>query len=190
MGHKFEAKNKHKLDNEERRRILPPRETLEKVGLRQGDIIADVGCGIGYFTIPAAQIVGSGGKVYAMDILPEMLMEVEKKKTEMSLPIITTIVTEENKLKIAEDSVTLAFICNVLHETQNVLSFLSEVKRIVSDNGRVAIIEWNKIESDFGPPLSHRLAKEYVAELLQNSGFRNVQSVDLGDCFYAVLGQR
>ena len=61
MTHKFDAKNKHKLDNEKRRELLPPDETLIKLGLHEGDIMADIGCGIGYFTIPASKIAGDSG---------------------------------------------------------------------------------------------------------------------------------
>ena len=75
MTHKFDAKNRHKLDNPKRREMLPPEKTLIRLGLKQGDIVADIGCGIGYFTIPAANIVGDSGKVFAMDISPEMLEE-------------------------------------------------------------------------------------------------------------------
>jgi len=53
ISHKFSAKNKHKLDNSERRKILPPEITLEKLQLQTGDIVADMGCGIRNFSIPA-----------------------------------------------------------------------------------------------------------------------------------------
>ena len=76
MTHKFDAKNKHKLDNEKRRELLPPEQTLINLGLHEGDVMADIGCGIGYFTIPASKIVGDSGKIFAMDILPEMLQDV------------------------------------------------------------------------------------------------------------------
>ena len=79
MSHKFSAKDKSKLDNPERRKILPPPITLEKLYLQKGDIVADVGCGIGYFNIPAAVIVGEMGKVYAIDISEEMLREVQER---------------------------------------------------------------------------------------------------------------
>ena len=79
MSHKFDAKNKHKLDNETRRKMLPPEQTLLSLGLKEGDIMADIGCGIGYFAVPASKIVGKSGKVFAMDILPEMLEEVHVK---------------------------------------------------------------------------------------------------------------
>ena len=78
MKHKFDAKSKHKLDNHQRRELLPPERTLLLMGLREGDVMADIGCGIGYFTVPAADIVGNSGKVYGLDVSEEMLGDVEK----------------------------------------------------------------------------------------------------------------
>lgn len=190
MAHKFDAKNKRKLDTAERRRILPPYETLVKLGLAKGDRIADIGCGIGYFTIPAAEIVETEGQVFAIDISVEMLAEVEKAITEKGILNVKTIKTDEETLKLMDEIVTFAVMCNVLHEVDDPAKTLSEVSRILSNNGRIAVIEWQKVESPIGPPISHRLDKEYVQKLLQNAGFRNIEGMDIGDQFYAVSGQK
>ena len=123
MTHKFDAKNKHKLDNEKRRELLPPEETLIKLGLHKGDIIADIGCGIGYFTIPASKIVGESGKVFAMDILPEMLQDVGEKIKDNNISNIEIILTEENDLKLEDNKITIAFISTVLHEADEKKTF-------------------------------------------------------------------
>lgn len=73
MKKTFDVKNMHKLDNPKRRELLPPDQTLRKLGIKEGEIIADIGCGIGYFTLPASKMVGEKGKIYAMDISAEML---------------------------------------------------------------------------------------------------------------------
>lgn len=73
MVHKFDVKNRSKLDNAERRSILPSEKTIASFNLSEGDIMADIGCGIGYFTIPTSKIVGESGRIFAMDISPEML---------------------------------------------------------------------------------------------------------------------
>jgi len=190
MGHKFDVKNSRKSDSEKRRRMLPPYETLVMAGLKEGDIMADIGCGIGYFTFPAAEIVGPGGQIYAMDISLEMLKEVEKKMSEKATLNISTIKTEENNLKINDETVTVAFISNVLHEAEDIEIFLSEVKRVIKNNGKVAVVEWQKIESDFGPPLDHRLDKQYVQKLLEGVGFKKIQITDIGEHFYTVSGQK
>ena len=79
MTHKFDIKNKQSLDNEKRREILPPYKTLIGLELKEGDTVADIGCGIGYFTFPAAEIVGESGMIFAMDISAKMLEEVDQK---------------------------------------------------------------------------------------------------------------
>lgn len=82
MTHKFDVQNKCKLDNPKRREMLPIEKVLAEIGLKEDDILADIGCGIGYFSIPAAQLIGSKGKVYALDVKYEMIEDVGKRAKE------------------------------------------------------------------------------------------------------------
>jgi len=76
--HKFDIRNIDKLDNPKRRKVLPPEETLIRFGVEDKGILLDVGCGIGYFTIPAAGML-KNHKTIGIDIMPEIL-EVAKEK--------------------------------------------------------------------------------------------------------------
>ena len=82
MTHKFDVNNRHKLDNEKRRASLPPHETLIRLGYKESIDLADIGCGIGYFTIPAAKIGGNSAKIFAVDVSQIMLQEVENRANE------------------------------------------------------------------------------------------------------------
>lgn len=190
MTHKFDVKNKYKLDNAKRRELLPPEQTLIRIGLHEGDTMADIGCGIGYFTIPASKIVGNSGKIFAMDILPEMLEEVDIKVKENNISNIKTILTEENDLKLEDGKITVAFISNVLHEAEDKEKFLSEIKRSISSKGRIAIVEWQKINSEFGPPIEHRLDKIDLIETLDTLRFSNISAIDIGENFYGLIAQK
>lgn len=190
MAHKFGIHNKHKLDNEKRRAALPPYKTLADLGLQKGDIMADIGCGIGYFSIPAAEIVSESGKVFAIDISAEMIKELEGKLEENNTSNVKTIITEENDLKVDNDSISYAFICNVLHETDDIEVFLKEVMRVVKDIGKIVIVEWKKEESDYGPPLAHRLDHEEVSNAIANTGFKNIRYQEVGKYFYAVIAEK
>lgn len=152
--------------------------------------MADIGCGIGYFTIPASEIVGETGKVFAMDISFEMIQEVEKKVEENNILNVRTIVTEKNDLKVDDGVVTYAFLCTVLHEVENMNKLLNEVNRIMTEGGRIVVVEWQKTESNWGPPIERRLDKAYMEKMLKDNGFKDVATVNINEHFYAVVGRK
>ena len=182
--HKFDVNQRNKLDNPKRREFLPPYEILKKLGLQEGDIIADIGCGIGYFSIPAADIVGLKGIVYAMDVELEMVEETERWAAENGMTNIRPIVTDEYDMKVGDSTVSFAFACLVLHEVEDRIRFIREAKRILKDNGRIVIVEWIKKESDWGPSTDHRLESGYMIQVLQDCGFKNVSTTDINEYFY------
>lgn len=188
MTHKFDVQNISKLDNPKRREMLPVNKVLSEIGLRENAILADIGCGIGYFSIPAAQLVGSKGIVYALDVKKEMIEEVEKKAKENNLDNIRTVITGEYDLKLEDKSVSYAFICTVLHEIEDRIKFLNETKRILNNSGSIAVVEWIKEESDWGPPVSHRVSSGEIEEELKEIGFKEISYEKISQYFYIVMG--
>lgn len=187
MKHRFDAKSKHKLDNPQRRELIPPERTLLLMGLREGDVMADIGCGIGYFTFPAADIVGESGKVYAVDVSDEMLSDIEKKIEEKNISNVETMLTDGSMPGLEHACLTFAFVSNVLHEIDDVAGFISDIRGMLADNGRMGVVEWEKIDSKFGPPKDHRLDKADLAKLMVTAGFKNVSLIDLGENFYGMI---
>lgn len=190
MVHKFNPENKHKLDNPERRKLLPPEETLRRLGLEAGDCMADIGCGTGYFTLPAARIVGSQGKVYGLDIMAEMIDEVQGRARENRLTNVELVQVKENDFVLADQTVGYAFACLVAHEAEEPLAFFREAARILQPAGRIVIIEWAKQHSMMGPPLEHRLDSKDVADVLRQCSFSNMQQMAVNAEMYAVIADK
>lgn len=186
MAHKFNPINKNKLDNEWRRENLPPIETLEKLGLQATDVFADVGCGIGYFTIPAAELIGNN-IAYALDTSPEMLAEVELRSKAAGLNNIKTVQTAELDLLIPDETVSFALLVNVIHEIVDKNQFLEEISRIIKPGGKLAIIDWEKAETEMGPPIDHRIAKEDVIAMLEEIGFYCQKTQSFTENFYGLV---
>ena len=186
MAHKFDVSNRIKLNSEERKRLLSPYETLTKLGYQKDQDFADIGCGTGLFTLPAAEIGGQKAIVYAIDISEEMLMDVKQYAQEAGLHQIQTVISDEYDMKIKENSVDFVLICTVLHEIEDKRRFLAEAKRICKSNGKMAIIEFNETQTNYGPPLSHRLGRLYVKELLSELGLLNIDEMNFPEAFYAV----
>lgn len=157
--HKFNPEKAQRLDSDERQKLLNPELTLNKIGLKEGMLAAEIGCGTGFYTIPASRILGDEGKIYAFDIESKMLtllrMKIEK-------PNIVPIVCEEDKLPLKDKLLDIALMAFMLHESQEPYNYLQEIKRVIKHQGRIAVIDWNKIDEDQGPPEQERISKDQI----------------------------
>ncbi len=188
MAHKFDAKNAGILDSIDRHKFLNPDSILEKAGLDSDTVFADLGCGSGYFTIPASFIVK---KVYAIDVQQEMLDLLSEKIRKGRLKNIETILSKESSIPLPDNSVDVLFMANVFHEVDDRGAILKEAKRILRGRGRLIIVDWKKIEMDFGPPVEERLGAEEVVSICEDAGFRILERLEAGQYNYMlVFGKR
>lgn len=189
MGHTFNPENKDKLDTKQRRRDLPPQKILEKFSLQDSDTIADVGCGIGYFTIPLAQMVNS--RVYAFDIAQEMLDEIAAKKREYNLDNIKLINTKQESNYLPEEEIDFMLMSNLIHEVDNKSEFLEHYLQPVKAGGRLAVIDFKKKSAAQGPPVTERISKAELYKLLeQDLGLKLKLVSDLNEQQYVVIAEK
>jgi ubiquinone/menaquinone biosynthesis C-methylase UbiE len=168
MTHKFNPEHIGRLLGEERLMEMDPEGLLKNEGLKEGYRFADVGCGPGFFTIPAADIVGASGKVYAIDTQEEMLHELEKRDPPPNVVLVKSV---ESEIPLEDGSSDMALLAYVLHEAEDTVLFLKEVGRILTDDGSLLILDWKKKAEDKGPPMEDRLTEEEVLARLKEAGF-------------------
>jgi ubiquinone/menaquinone biosynthesis C-methylase UbiE len=158
-----------RLLSEERHALLPPSAFLDQIGIEPGSVVADLGAGAGFFTEPLAPRVGPEGRVYAVDIAPEMIHRLHER----DLPAQVEVrLSGENRLPIPDEEVDLALLAFVLHEMETPDAFLKEVRRVLRPGGRLVVLEWLRRIEEMGPPLEERLAEEESARILTESDFR------------------
>ena len=115
--------------------------TWEQFNLvKEGQIFMDYGCGTGSFTIPAARIVGTKGKVYALDYFPRQLELVEEKSGKEGLSNIETI-PSDSKTGLPDESIDVVWMCDVLHEVKERRAVLEELHRVLKRGGVLAIYD-------------------------------------------------
>lgn len=126
----------------------PPHKILHQIDLiKQGTVVLDYGCGPGSYTIAAAQIVGPSGKVYAVDIHPMAILEVQKKADMKELKNIQTILADSSRTKLPDSSVDVVLLFYVLHDFKNPDSILEELNRILRHKGILSVID-HKLDND------------------------------------------
>lgn len=187
--HKFDPKNIEKLDNPTRRKYMPPYKTLERFGLQlKGEgIFLDIGCGIGYFTIPAAKILEKG-KAIGIDILDEIL-DVAKQRSE-GINNIEYKRCEEYSFPIEDNIADYVMLSNVLHEIEDKRRYANEIKRVMKNNGKLFIIEWRKIETNYGPPTSHRISQDEIKEVFLSQGFKLTNELEVSEHHYGLIFEK
>lgn len=183
MTHKFEPRHIDKLLREDRLGNVSPEALLKDAGLKEGDAFADIGCGPGYFTLPASAAVGPSGKVYAVDTQEEMLAHLKKRNPP---PNVIPVKSGENSIPLDDATVDFAFIAYVLHETEKKDLFLKEIKRIMRDSAVVLIIDWKKKKEEHGPPKEERLTQGAVVNLLKGAGFVSIKASSLNRSHYRI----
>lgn len=124
--------------------FLNPEEILEKLEIRDDMIVADFGCGSGGFTFPIAKKL-KNGFVYALDIQESPLSAMKGRAEINNITNIDFINTDiEKKTNIAESSLDLVIIVNVLFQIEDKKAVISEAKRLLKKEGKIVIIDWEK----------------------------------------------
>jgi len=116
-----------------------PYKLLEAAGLRPGQKVLEVGCGPGFFTIPAAKIVGKEGLIYTVDIHPLAIERVRKKIKRGGIKNVKTIVANASDTGLADTSIGLAFIFGLRYVAGGLESVISEMQRILKSGAILSL---------------------------------------------------
>jgi ubiquinone/menaquinone biosynthesis C-methylase UbiE len=160
------------LEDPKRDAYQKPQEVLMALGLRAGEIIADIGAGSGYFTFRLAHHVGDKGRVYAVDVSPDMILHINRRIRELKVSNVVSVLAEPDDPLLANRSVDRFFFCDSWHHIENQTQYLSVMKRMLKPKGEVVMIDFHKKDIPVGPPLQMKIAREDVIKQLESNGFR------------------
>lgn len=151
------------FDNWLRRLVHRPKSILVPY-LEEGMTVLDIGCGMGFFSIAMAEIIGPGGRVIAVDLQPRMLkvLRARAEKKGVADRIITRA-CEQNDLKVNE-KVNFALAFYMLHEVPNAKKLFSQLRSCFDTHGRLLVVE----------PIIHvsRAGFKRIVDAAVDSGFK------------------
>jgi ubiquinone/menaquinone biosynthesis C-methylase UbiE len=150
------------LDRPEREQEEAPAKLMAALKLKPGDVVADIGCGSGYFTFRLAEMVGSTGKVYAVDIQPEMLAIIRKRTKERSLANVEPVLGEIQDPKLPPASTDLILLVDVYHEFSHPWEMTRGMIRALKPGGRIAFVEYRLEDPSVPIKLVHKMSEAQV----------------------------
>ena len=164
---------------------------FEELRIEESAVLLDVGSGKGDYTIALAEVIGSAGCIYALDAWEEGLAQLTERALRLGLKNVRTIAADVNKaIPLPDGSVDICLMATVLHDllregTGEVA--LSETARVLKPGGRLAIVEFKKIEDGPGPPLRMRLSEKELEGVLAPFDFKTERVSDVGPYHYLFI---
>jgi ubiquinone/menaquinone biosynthesis C-methylase UbiE len=146
-----------------------PDEIIKALNLKGHEVIADVGAGSGYFTFRFAKKLPHG-KVFAIDIEPEMLRHIHHNAMRKGFHNIHVILSKPDDPKIPP-RVDWVFICDVLHHIEKRTVWLTRLFRSLPSGAKVVVIEFKTGKLPQGPPESIKLPKVQIIAMFRGAGF-------------------
>jgi len=119
--------------------FIDPYKLLRAAGLSSGQRVLEVGPGPGFFTIPAAEIIGKDGRLYSLDINPAAVKKVREIVAEKGLKNTEVSLGDVVKTNLPDSSIDVAFLFGVIHNLRSLDDVLAELYRILNNHGIIAV---------------------------------------------------
>ena len=165
--------------------MIDPDLLFEKAQLQPGMHIADLGCGrLGHIVFPGAKYVGPNGLIYAVDVRKEMLESVRKRASLDGLLNVQTVwadLEQYGKTAIPTKNLDVAFIINVLFQSNDQFAILNEAKRLLKHKARLVIVDWNRPGLTICPPAERMVDFHAILNWARGEGFGLQDDFDMGN---------
>jgi arsenite methyltransferase len=159
------------LEDPKRDAYQKPQEVIRALNIKEGEVIADLGAGSGYFTFRLARAAGEKGRVYAVDVSPDMILHLNRRIHDLKARNVATILCAPDDPLLADSSVDRFFICDTWHHIAGHAKYLALLKRALKPGGQVIMIDFKKAQTPVGPPLEMRIDRADLVKEMVTNGF-------------------
>ena len=160
------------LDDPARDAYQKPAEVMKALALREGEVVADIGAGSGYFAVRFARAVGPNGRVYAVDVSPDMVRHLNRRVRDEKLSNVVAVLSDPDDPLLPDASVDRFVIVDTWHHVEDRAKYLGLMRRMLKPGGQVVHIDFQKKELPVGPPVEMKIAREDLVREMDAAGFR------------------
>lgn len=132
------------LANPEREKEQKPRELIASIGVEEGDVVADIGTGVGFMIPYFLEVIGPEGKLYAEDIQQDFLDQVETHKVEQEWQNVEIILGGQVDPELPANSLDVAFILDAYHHFEHPVETMRAIRSALKPDGRLVVVDFYK----------------------------------------------
>jgi ubiquinone/menaquinone biosynthesis C-methylase UbiE len=169
--------------------FINPANVVALTGLSNGQTVADLGCGGGFYTLPASQLVGNSGTVYAVDIQDSKLAFTQSIAHQLGYKNITTIQgnLEQPLTEVPDGSCDLVIAASIVHEIPHRPPLFANAYRMLKTGGKLLVVEWKKGFTVFGPNQDRRIDQQQLEQEIDAVGFKKDKEIPADQSHYSLL---
>jgi precorrin-6B methylase 2 len=138
------------LEREEREKEERTDLLIKELDVKPGMVVADIGAGTGYFSRRISPLVGNKGRVFAVDVQPQMVTLLERLAAREKITNITAVLGESDQVKLGDSSIDLAIMVDVYHELEYPYEMMQSIVKALKPGGRLVFVEY-RAEDSFVP---------------------------------------
>lgn len=164
-----------------------PVKNLKTLGLKEDDVVADLGAGTGHYAVAAGKLAPKG-KVYAVELHEDFCATIRGKVKEAHLSNVETLPGNVEKIggtKIGGGMIDAVIASNVLFQVEDKDSFIEEIKRILKPRGRVLLVDWS--EASAVVKTTAIVPKNRARQMFEEKGFVVEREINAGDYHYGII---
>jgi len=148
---------------------------LQALNVQPGQVVCDMGCGNGFYTLQLAKLVGEKGKVLAVDIQPEMLHMLSERAREEGITNIVPVAGTQVDPRLEPGSVDLILLVDVYHEFSHPAEMLAAMRTALKPGGRIALAEFRLEDRSVPIKRLHKMSKK---QILREYGANDLKLVE------------
>jgi FkbM family methyltransferase len=167
------------LERPEREKEEQPSKLIEALKIKPGEVIADIGAGSGYYAFRFAKLVEPKGKIFAVDIQPEMLDIIRKRMKERKATNIEPIQGTVSDPKLPTNSVDTILMVDVYHEFDHPFEMTVAMVKALKPGGRMVFVEFRMEDADVPIKLVHKMTQKQVLKEMEPHPLRWVKTLDV-----------
>lgn len=179
-----------RLDNPDREQLMPKGPVLAALSAELGMRVADIGAGLGYFSLPLAVAVGVSGMVFAVDPSPAAREELTARVKTAAMNQVRVVEGDAASTHLEDASLDRVLWHTMYHEVPDRDQAFAEMMRVLKPGGQWVLVDWQKIETPFGPPLEHRFTVDDVVSEVTRGGFREVRRFEPGPVTWGLVVEK
>ena len=179
----------HSWDDSARRQWQDPEAILTGIGLKAGMTFADIGCGGGFFAVPAARMVGKNGKVYGLDAGAASITTLKEQVEKEGLTNLYLTTGRAEDIVVCNHCADFVFFGIALHDFNDPQLVLKNARLTIKPTGKLIDLDWKKEGIPIGPPSHIKFDIAKASGLIEAAGFKVESVKDSGPYHYLITAK-